>query len=112
MLASPYLDISIIKPDSLTSELPICTGYLDNTLAVFESQNHPFVLVSTLAMTWNGSNNLAQNEIDVLVRSSQLQAIVNGLVASGEWKVSNTYANKDDHASMINTSRYLVENLH
>jgi hypothetical protein len=56
-------------------------------------------------MRWSGGNNLPQKEIDVLVRSSHLQALVDGLVESGEWKVSKNYADIEgemNHQSLIN----------
>lgn len=99
---SRYLDINNIEPESLTPHLPICTGYLDNTLAVFERHNHPFVLVSTLGLRWSGCNPSPQREIDVLVRSSRLQAIIDDLLASGEWKVSSIYANEEMYPELIN----------
>ena len=49
---------------------------------------------------------MPQNEIDVLVRSSHLQAPVDGLVESGEWEVSKNYAeiNELNDQSLINRS--------
>lgn len=99
---SPHFDIYNIEPESLTPHLPICTGYLDNTLAIFERHNHPFVLISTLGLRWSGCNPKAQREIDVLVRSPQLEVIVDDLIASGEWKVSSIYANEEMYPEMIN----------
>ena len=97
------------EPESITPEWPICTGYLDTTLAIFKRHKHPFILISTLAMRWSGANNLDQDEIDILVRSSQAGAIVQDLIASGEWKLSTNYAdsdNGDDYkAYMINRSQ-------
>jgi hypothetical protein len=58
---------------------------------IFQRHNHPFIFVSTLAMR-SGGNNLLQKEIDMLVRSSHLQALVDGLVESGKWEVSKNYA--------------------
>lgn len=97
------------EPKSITPEWPICTGYLDTTLAIFKRHKHPFLLISTLAMRWSGAYNLDQDEIDILVRSSQADAIVQDLIASGEWKLSTNYAdsdNGDDYkAYMINRSQ-------
>jgi len=89
---SPLLDISDLKPEFIGSEWAICPGYLDTVLSIFQRHNHPFVLISTLAMRWSGGNNAPQPEIDVLVRSSHLQALVDSLVESGEWEVSENYA--------------------
>ena len=60
-----HQSIEEIAPEFTTPELPICTGYLDKTLEIFERHNHPFILVSTLAMTWSGVNDLEQDESDV-----------------------------------------------
>lgn len=61
-----------------------CTGYLDTVLTVFERHNHPFVLVGTVATRWNGCRGYVR-EIDVLLRSSQMEAIVDDLVISKQW---------------------------
>ncbi|KAL8827132.1 MAG: hypothetical protein Q9170_007138 [Blastenia crenularia] len=71
---------------SINPDLPICTGYLDRTLEIFERHKHPFVLISTLALTWSGVNCCAGDEIDVLVRSSALGGIVKDLVRIGDWE--------------------------
>ena len=104
MNSSPLLDITTIEPQTIIPEWPICSGYLDNVLYIFEKHNHPFVLVSTLAMNWSGANNMPEKEIDVLVRSSQLNCIVNDLIASGEWKSSSNRARKGYYDSMINNT--------
>ena len=92
------------KPEYITSMLPICTGYLDKTLEIFSMHKHPFVVVSTLAVHWGGVACLRQEEIDVLVRSSEVAVIVEDLITSGSWELSENYATKqlipDD--SMIN----------
>lgn len=84
MFSSPLLDITLNKPEPINTDLPLCAGYLDSTLLIFEKHDHPFILVSTLAMTWSGSNNYPEREIDVLVRSSRLKSLVDDLVATGE----------------------------
>jgi hypothetical protein len=56
-------------------------------------------------MRWSGGNNSPQKEIDVLVRSSHLQALVDDIVGSGEWKVSRNYVDIKDwllYDSMVN----------
>ena len=63
------------------------TGYLDNTLAVFERHKHPFILLGRLAKRWSGCRHDPSSEIDVLVRSSTLSQIVDELVAC-DWKLS------------------------
>ena len=89
MFSSPLLDITLNKAEPINPGLPICAGYLDSALLIFQKHNHPFILVSTFAMIWSGSNNMPEREIDVLVRSSQQESLVNDLVASGEWKIAN-----------------------
>ncbi|MCJ1388924.1 hypothetical protein MMC18_001775 [Xylographa bjoerkii] len=72
-----------------------CTGYLDTVLTVFERHNHPFVLVGTAATRWNASRGNVR-EIDVLLRSSQMEGIVDDLVISKQWVKCDekpTYAN-------------------
>ncbi|MCJ1379616.1 hypothetical protein MMC17_002718 [Xylographa soralifera] len=61
-----------------------CTGYLDTVLTVFQRYNHPFVLVGTAATRRNGCRGYVR-ELDVLVRSSQIGAIVDDLVSSKQW---------------------------
>jgi hypothetical protein len=102
---SSLLDISTLKPEVITPVWALCPGYLDTVLSIFQRHDHPFILVSTLAMRWSGGNNCPQNEIDVLVRSSHLQALVDGLVESGEWEVSKNYADIEgemNYQSLIN----------
>jgi len=89
---SPLLDIFNLdaSPFDRDPEKLICTrtGYLDTVLSIFERHGHPFVLISTLAMIWNGANNMPGKEIDVLVRSSRLQTIVDDLIPSDNWALS------------------------
>ena len=66
--------------------IPHSTGYLDNVLSIFDQHDHPFVLVGQYGMQWAGVNYIGRPEIDILVRSSQIQAITSDLVNSGEWK--------------------------
>ncbi|MCJ1409368.1 hypothetical protein MMC19_003448 [Ptychographa xylographoides] len=61
-----------------------CAGYLDTVLTVFAKHKHPFVLVGTAATRWNACKGVAR-ELDVLLCSSQMQAIVDDLVASEQW---------------------------
>lgn len=89
IFSSPLLDITLNKPEPISPDMPLCAGYLDSALLIFQKHNHPFILVSTLAMIWSGSNNSPEREIDVLVRSSLLETLVNDLVASGEWKTND-----------------------
>jgi hypothetical protein len=96
---------STLKPEVIKPDWAICSGYLDTVLSIFQRHDHPFILVSTLAMRWSGGNNLPQKEIDVLVRPSHLQAFVDGLVESGQWEVSKNYADIEgemNHQSLIN----------
>ena len=90
MDCSPFLDIYNIDAEASDRDPDkrICTGFLDTTLSIFEHHNHPFVLISTLAMRWSGNKNLPGQEIDVLVRSSQVEAIVDDLIKSKEWAIS------------------------
>ena len=102
---SSLLDISSLKPEVIKPEWAICPGYLDTVLSTFQRHDHLFILVSTLAMKWSGGSDLPQKEIDVIVRSSYLQALVDGLVESGEWEVSKNYADIEDemnYQSLIN----------
>ncbi|KAL8647013.1 MAG: hypothetical protein Q9226_006611 [Calogaya cf. arnoldii] len=92
--------------DTITSLLPICTGYLDKTLEIFSLHQHPLVLVSTLAVRWGGVGSLPQEEIDVLVRSTDVTAIVEDLVASGDWELCDNYVTKQiiPDITMINST--------
>jgi hypothetical protein len=56
-------------------------------------------------MRWSGGNNLPQKNIDVLVRLSHMQALVDCLVQTGEWEVSRNYADIEgemNYQSLIN----------
>jgi len=100
MELSPLLDTATLEPESIDPSWPVCPGYLDTVLSVFKRHHQPFVLVSTLSMRWQGARNLPQREVDVLVRSSHLEVIVDDLIASGEWKVSENWS--DSEYTMIN----------
>lgn len=79
-------------------------GYLDTVLSVFDRHSHPFVLVGAIATRWCGLNP-CPDEIDVLVRSSQMMVIVDDLIASGEWEIcSNRGEQVGPHSSYINHS--------
>jgi hypothetical protein len=69
-------------------------------LVCLQTPSAAFVLVSTLAMRWSGARNFPQKEVNVLVRSSHLQVIVDDLIASGDWKISDSWVEYD--GSMIN----------
>lgn len=90
---------------SITPNFPICTGYLDRTLEVFDSHKHPFVLVSTLAFTWSGVRSLAEDEIDILVRPRKLGVLVQDLIALGDWTLCENPAKMEviQDTSLINT---------
>ncbi|KAL9025851.1 MAG: hypothetical protein Q9196_005395 [Gyalolechia fulgens] len=92
--------------ETITSELPICTGYLDTTLEVFNRHDHPLVLVGTLAVTWSGVNSLPRDEIDLLVRPGELEVIVQDLVALGDWVICENPATLEliRDTSLINTT--------
>jgi hypothetical protein len=100
MKLSPLLDTANLEPQRINPSWPVCPGYLDAVLSVFKRHRQPFVLVSTLAMRWSGARNIPQKEVDVLVRSSQLQVIVDDLIASGDWKISDNWVEYD--GTMIN----------
>jgi hypothetical protein len=89
---SPLLDISNLNPEFICGSWPICPGYLDTALSVFERHGQPFILVSTLAMIWSGAKNCPREEIDVLVRSTHLRGLVNGLVETTDWEISENCA--------------------
>lgn len=57
-------------------------------------------------MTWSGVNSLAQDKIDILVRLSQVQVIIKGLIGMGDWELCNNPASEEPHTdvSMINTT--------
>lgn len=90
----------------IVAELPICTGYLDRTLEIFEKHTQPFLLVGTLANTWSGVNSLPQDEIDLLVRSAKMEVLTEDLTNLGMWEVCENPATTDHHTntSLINSS--------
>jgi len=98
--------IDEIEAEFITPELPICPRYLDGTLDIFRRHKHPFNLVSTLTMTWSGVNSLAQEEIDILIRSLQGQVIMEDLINMGEWELCKIPASEEPYAevSLINTT--------
>lgn len=63
---------------------PLIPGCLDKTLEIFERHNHPFILVGTLAGRWSSTNGMPNGEIDLLMRPSAIQPIVDDLVTD-EW---------------------------
>ncbi|MCJ1247094.1 hypothetical protein MMC30_004305 [Trapelia coarctata] len=102
----PSLDTSTSAASSnipTPTPSPSLGGYLDTVLSVFERHSHPFVLVGAIATRWCGLNT-CPDEIDVLVRSSQMTAIVDDLIASGEWGITNNRAERFDfrYESYIN----------
>lgn len=106
--ASSFHRRKILKTmaDTITSDLPICTGYLDKTLEIFSLHQHPFILVSTLALRWDGVGCFPQEEIDVLVRSTDVGVIVEDLVASGGWELCDNYVTRQliPDVTMINST--------
>lgn len=88
---SPLLDISNLNPEFICDSWAVCPGYLDTALSVFERHGQPFILVSTLAMIWSGANNSPRKEIDVLVRSTHLQTLIDGLIETSDWEISESY---------------------
>ncbi|KAL8873852.1 MAG: hypothetical protein Q9174_000732 [Haloplaca sp. 1 TL-2023] len=95
-----------MEPDTITADLPICTGYLDKTLEIFSLHKHPFIVVSTLAAQWSGVGCLPQDEIDVLARSTEVDAIVKDLIASKDWELSENYVTHQliPDVTMINST--------
>ena len=89
--------------NSLSNPIYCGQGYLDEILTIFEKHNHPFIIVDNLAMRWMGCKNLAQlvsvlfrlsfdryklimaQDVDVLVRRSQLSDIVSDILPTGNW---------------------------
>lgn len=102
MKLSPLLDTTTLEPERINPSWPVCPGYLDTVLSVFKRHRQPFVLVSTLAMRWSSARNGVQKEVDVLVRSSHLQVIVDDLIASGDWKISDGLVEYGNYSSVIN----------
>lgn len=88
---SPLLDTNNLNPEFISDLWSVCPGYLDTALSVFERHGQPFILVSTLAMIWSGSRNSPRKEIDVLVRPTHLQTLVDGLVETNDWEISENY---------------------
>ena len=88
---------------SLSNPIYSGQGYLNEVLTVFEKHKHPFVLVDNLAMRWMGCKNLGQpvsiisrlrvdriliimaQDIDILVRRSQLSDILTDILSTGNW---------------------------
>jgi hypothetical protein len=75
---SPLLDISTLELEKYSGFWAPGSGYLDLVLTVFQRHNHPIILVTALMMRVSGSNNLPRQKTDMLVRSSDIQAFVDG----------------------------------
>lgn len=63
---------------------PLVSGCLDKTLEIFERHSHPFIVVGTLAGKWSSTNGMPLGEIDLLMRPTAIQPIVDDLVTD-EW---------------------------
>ncbi|KFY98854.1 hypothetical protein V498_01182 [Pseudogymnoascus sp. VKM F-4517 (FW-2822)] len=98
---SPLLDISTLSPEFISDFWSVCPGYLDTALSVFERHGQPFILVSTLAMIWSGARNAPRKEIDVLVRSTHLQTLIDGLVETTDWEISEFYGDDASNETHI-----------
>ncbi|MCJ1431686.1 hypothetical protein MMC27_001041 [Xylographa pallens] len=58
-------------------------GYFDCIYSVFEAHRHPIILVEDGAMRWMGLRMCPEENLDLLVRNSQADSILTGLLATG-----------------------------
>ncbi|MCJ1282490.1 hypothetical protein MMC26_001813 [Xylographa opegraphella] len=58
-------------------------GYSDGVYSVFEAHHHPIILVEDGAMRWMGLRVCPEENLDLLVRNSQADSILTGLLAEG-----------------------------
>ncbi|MCJ1274917.1 hypothetical protein MMC21_002715 [Puttea exsequens] len=58
-------------------------GYFDGMYSVFEAHLHPIVVVEDGAMRWMGLRVCPEENLDLLVRDSQVDTILTGLLATG-----------------------------
>ena len=88
------LDTSVTESESISSSSAVYAGYFDNALAIFKHHNHPFILIGALALRWTGSKSVPGNEIQVLLRESQREAIVADLILK-DWQHAQELPNRD-----------------
>lgn len=91
-------------PDHSTPEhdnFPLVSGCLDKTLEIFERHSHPFIVVGTLAGRWSSTNGMPNGEIDLLMRPSAIQPIVDDLVID-EWALCQNPHKMSKMSSYIN----------
>lgn len=98
------LNPSVPEKYSVQDHLPICPGYLNNTLRIFHFYCQPFLLIGTQAMRWSGCHQIEDRHIDVLVRYSHLKLLSESLIQVGEWKISRNWA-EEKHAERYQRAR-------
>lgn len=65
----------------------ILPGCFDSVMEVFSSCNHHVVLVDIAAMRWTESRDILSSTFDLLVVSTQLEMITQGLIETQKWKL-------------------------
>ncbi|KFZ17892.1 hypothetical protein V502_04374 [Pseudogymnoascus sp. VKM F-4520 (FW-2644)] len=71
---------SIPTPDPNAAE-----GTIDHVLDILNEYSHPFILVGHVALRWMGCSSSVDAGFDLVLRTSQLPAIVTSLVETGFW---------------------------
>ncbi|KAF3929766.1 hypothetical protein ABW19_dt0204526 [Dactylella cylindrospora] len=58
-------------------------GYLDHVVSIFQKHDHPIVVIEEYGLNWMGLRCMGMQNLDLLIRDSQLQAISDSLLSSG-----------------------------
>ncbi|KFZ08654.1 hypothetical protein V501_05858 [Pseudogymnoascus sp. VKM F-4519 (FW-2642)] len=80
------------KPGGETSTIPApdpnaAEGTIDHVLDILNKYSHPFILVGHVALRWMGCSSSVDAGFDLVLRTSQLPAIVTSLVETGLWTI-------------------------
>ncbi|KAI9651423.1 MAG: hypothetical protein M1829_003013 [Trizodia sp. TS-e1964] len=71
----------------MEQELPIKDGHLDNVFSVFKTRQHPVVLVEESALVYMGLRVFPTEDLDLLIRDRDMEAIKSDLLATHQFKL-------------------------
>lgn len=84
--------LGVDEPEGETSTIPApdpnaAEGTIDHVLDTLDKYSHPFILVGHVALRWMGCSSSVDAGFDLVLRTSQLPAIVTSLVETGLWTI-------------------------
>ncbi|KAI9848468.1 MAG: hypothetical protein M1837_000263 [Sclerophora amabilis] len=65
------------------------TGYFDFVAAILEARQHPIIIVEEAGLQWMGIKEVNGEDLDLLVRDSQLDDIVHDLLETGQYETAD-----------------------